>query len=154
MNEKKQTKNIKNRDAIIYKLIDNSNGNFYIGSTINSINNRLWKHKSKEQNHTKNTHKIIENNNYEIKILDKMRVDDLKVLRLYESFYILLAKKYCKDRCLNNSLAYNNPNVYRIVARRPFICPYCNKEMRKWSYGKHKKYCKYINTNKIQNNTK
>ena len=29
MNEKKQTKDIRNRNAIIYKLVDNSNGNSF-----------------------------------------------------------------------------------------------------------------------------
>jgi hypothetical protein len=155
MNEKKQTKDIRNRNAIIYKLVDNSNGNFYIGSTINYISNRLWKHKSKKQNHTKNSHKIIDNNNYEMIILDTMRVDDIKVLRLYESFYILIAKKYCKDRCLNgNALAYNNPNVYKIVARRPYQCPNCNIIIKNWSKSRHKQYCKNTNnTNKIEINT-
>jgi len=159
MNEKKHTKDIRKRDAIIYKLVDKSNDNFYIGSTINPINNRLWKHKSKEHNLTKNSHKIIENNNYEMIILDTMRVDDLKVLRLYESFYILIAKKYCKDRCLNgNSLAYNNRNVNKIVAGRPYVCPNCNIKIKFSSKSRHKHFCKYTNkldnTNKIQINTK
>ena len=161
MNEKKQykIKNIKERDAIIYKLVDKSNGNFYIGSTINTIKNRLHKHINKELNHTKSSHKIIENNDYEMIILDKMRVDDLKILRLYESFYILIAKKFCKERCLNNSLAYNNRNVYEIVRKRKFICPNCNKEMKFYSYRKHKlSYCKSTNnldnTNQIQIITK
>ena len=156
MNEIKQyqIKNIKKRDAIIYKLVDNSNGNFYIGSTINSINNRLHKHINKELNHTTSSHKIIENDDYEMIILDKMRVDDIKVLRLYESFYILIAKKFCKERCLNNSLAYNNKNVYQIVRRRKIKCPKCNNEMKFFSYYKHKyNNCKYKNTNSIQINT-
>ena len=144
MNEIKQTKDIKKRNAIIYKLVDNSNGNFYIGSTINSINNRLWKHKTKEQNHTKNSHKIIENNDYEMIILDKMRVDDIKVLRLYESFYILIAKKYCKERCLNNSIAYNNKNVWKIIASRPWTCPNCNKTIGFWSKTRHKNILFFI----------
>tara|TARA_Y100001972_G_C7654081_1_gene329146 strand:+ start:1143 stop:1601 length:459 start_codon:yes stop_codon:yes gene_type:complete len=152
MNEIKKDysiKNIKNRDAIIYKLVDNTNNNFYIGSTINSINNRLYKHKHKNLNHTKNSYKIIENNNYDIIILDKMRVDDIKVLRLYESFYILIAKKYSKEKCLNDALAYNNKNVYKIMAQRPYECPFCNKIIKQWCKSKHKHYCK-----KIQNNTK
>ena len=158
MNEKKQTKDIRNRNAIIYKLVDNSNGNFYIGSTINSLSNRLWKHKIKEHNHTRNSHKIIENDNYEMIILDNMRVDDLKVLRLYESFYILIAKHFCKERCLNgNSLAYNNKNVYKIIARRPYQCPNCNKIIKHWCKSRHKVYCKntnkFGNTNQIQINT-
>lgn len=148
MNLTKENKDIRDRHAIIYKLVDNSNGNFYIGSTINSINNRLWKHKSIKQNNTKNSYDIIKNNNYEMIILDIMRVDDIKVLRLYESFYILIAKRFCKERCLNYSIAYNNPNVYKIIARRPWVCPNCNKQMRNWSKSKHKNFCK--NTNTIQ----
>ena len=56
--------------AKIYKIIDNTNGNVYIGSTYESLKNRLSHHKSNYKAYLKGlygyttSYDIIKNNNY------------------------------------------------------------------------------------------
>jgi predicted GIY-YIG superfamily endonuclease len=64
----------------IYKLIDNTNGNIYIGSTIQSLANRKSKHK---QDTIKRINKcqsksIINNGDYDIILIENYPVNQKK----------------------------------------------------------------------------
>ena len=52
----------------IYKIIDNTNGNVYIGKTKNTLNYRLRKHKS---NRTCSSRLIIDNGDYRIELIEE-----------------------------------------------------------------------------------
>jgi len=62
----------------IYKLIDNTNNNVYIGSTCNSLKDRLKGHRDKYNENRKkdckakgnSSYDIIKNNNYKIELLE------------------------------------------------------------------------------------
>jgi hypothetical protein len=58
----------------IYKIVDNTNGNVYIGQTINRLSDRLAQHKSRP---TCSCGEIIKNGDYKIELIeetdDKMR---------------------------------------------------------------------------------
>lgn len=71
---------VKFEDSKIYKIVDNTNGNIYIGSTCEpTLARRLTKHKSSYNfwlNNNKNTSfmtsfKILENNDYDIVLVEK-----------------------------------------------------------------------------------
>ena len=55
----------------IYKIVDNTNGNQYVGST-NALPQRKWKHK----NYTKySSREIIKNNDYYFEVIEKCNED-------------------------------------------------------------------------------
>tara|TARA_R110000822_G_scaffold136532_1_gene274010 strand:- start:9177 stop:9539 length:363 start_codon:yes stop_codon:yes gene_type:complete len=55
----------------IYKIVDNTNGNIYVGST-NALPQRKWKHK----NYTKySSREIIKNNDYYFEVIEKCEED-------------------------------------------------------------------------------
>tara|TARA_R110000772_G_scaffold66755_1_gene148531 strand:- start:433 stop:852 length:420 start_codon:yes stop_codon:yes gene_type:complete len=56
----------------IYKIIDNTNGNVYIGKTKNTLNYRLRKHKS---NRTCSSRLIIDNGDYRIELIEETEDD-------------------------------------------------------------------------------
>tara|TARA_R110002096_G_scaffold6294_1_gene29015 strand:- start:892 stop:1308 length:417 start_codon:yes stop_codon:yes gene_type:complete len=56
----------------IYKIIDNTNGNVYIGKTKNTLNYRLRKHKSLKDCSSR---KIIENGDYRIELIEETEDD-------------------------------------------------------------------------------
>lgn len=78
----------------IYKIVDNTNGNIYIGSTIEKLEKRLWKHKSKYKIYLETLYnelssfKILENNNYYIELLENYPCNNKRELEQKEAEYI------------------------------------------------------------------
>ena len=86
---------VKFEDAKIYKIVDNTNGNIYIGSTCEpTLARRLAKHRSNYNLFLKGTYhfvtsfKIIENNDYDIVLMEKCNVQNRDELHARERFYI------------------------------------------------------------------
>ena len=89
----------------IYKLVDNTNGNFYIGSTeYKDLNDRLKKHKQRYRDFitAHNTYisslEIINNNDYYIELLENYPCNSKFELRKKEQEYI---DKYRNAKLLN-----------------------------------------------------
>lgn len=80
--------------AKVYKLIDNTNGNIYIGSTCSPLCKRLSYHKtdfSKWKNgkhHYISSFKILENNDYDIILLEECPCENNEQLRMKERQWI------------------------------------------------------------------
>jgi hypothetical protein len=97
----------------IYKIIDNTNGNIYIGSTRHKLlNNRLAEHRNKYNNFlngigTSNTcFKIIENGNYNIELIEDCICKDIYELRDKERHYI------DNNICVNKQKPNRTPQQY------------------------------------------
>lgn len=83
------------QEGKIYAIIDNTNGNKYIGSTANKLSVRLSGHKCSLRQFKKgNTKKgcasfqIIENNNYEITLIEKYPCNTKRELEKREQYWI------------------------------------------------------------------
>ena len=91
-------KYIKHRENLnkgkIYKLVDNTNENIYIGSTCNSLNKRLSQHNSHYKRYLKRQYgnmksfDIIKNNDFTIKLLEKCNIKTKQELYQRERYYI------------------------------------------------------------------
>ncbi len=87
-----------NRDyskAKIYRIIDNTTGNQYIGSTLKSLSNRLSNHKNEYKRYLKGentyitSYKILENGNYNIILIEEFKdCQNIEQLRQKERHYI------------------------------------------------------------------
>tara|TARA_R110000851_G_scaffold318732_2_gene482745 strand:+ start:1964 stop:2341 length:378 start_codon:yes stop_codon:yes gene_type:complete len=84
---------------IIYKLVDNTNGNFYIGSTVN-LNNRIKTHYYSFGRYA--SCKIIENGDYTYKVIEEDNNDDNTHKLKREQYWI---NKYPK--CINVINSYS-----------------------------------------------
>ncbi len=98
----------------IYKLIDNTNENIYIGSTTRTLNQRLSKHKSdynrflnsKGRNVT--SYNIIKNNDYRIELIKYVIYKDKKELFQRERYYIE------NNNCINKNIPLRTHKEYYI----------------------------------------
>ena len=91
--------------AKIYKIVDNTNGDIYIGSTCKSLNCRLSGHvssykryKLKKSNYT-TSFKIIANGDYRIELIENVNYD---VIYERESYHIK------NNKCVNIAIPCNN----------------------------------------------
>lgn len=88
----------------IYKIVDNTNGNIYIGSTTQSLAQRLAKHTSNYKSYLKGTSQymtsfeIIKNNDNDIILLENSVVDSKEQLHARERFYIET------NKCVNKNI--------------------------------------------------
>ena len=84
----------------IYQLEDLSNGNLYIGSTIERLSTRLAKHRYNYNMYVQgngcycSSYKILENNNYQISLLEKYICDSRDDIIEREGIYV---NNYIKD---------------------------------------------------------
>lgn len=74
----------------IYKLVDRTNGNIYIGSTIKTLNQRLSHHKYvyKSEYNVVTSFDIIENGNYYIELIEPYPCNNRHDLEKRERFHI------------------------------------------------------------------
>jgi group I intron endonuclease len=70
--------------TLIYKILDNTNGDIYVGSTSQKINNRMKNHRAdaKRNNHC-SSKKIINNNDYEVIIIEECDEENRKEREQY-----------------------------------------------------------------------
>ena len=91
----------------IYKIVDNTNDNIYIGSTIHTLHNRLLEHKRHYTKYQKDkciaytsSFDIIKNDDYKIELLETIEFSDKKDLRKLEQTYIE------NNECINKINAF------------------------------------------------
>tara|TARA_R110002012_G_scaffold287686_1_gene480140 strand:- start:310 stop:795 length:486 start_codon:yes stop_codon:yes gene_type:complete len=82
----------------IYKIIDNTNGNIYIGKTKQTLNTRLSKHKCDK---TCSSREIIKNGDYKIELIEETD-DDSR-----ERYWIL------NTECINVTIPGRTQKEYR-----------------------------------------
>tara|TARA_R100000697_G_scaffold819_1_gene1758 strand:- start:604 stop:1143 length:540 start_codon:yes stop_codon:yes gene_type:complete len=94
----------------IYKLVDNTNGNIYIGSTIQPLSLRKYQHKQNNQCMSK---LIIKNGNYDIILIENYPCKSKEELFSRERFHIEnnnCINKYIPARTKKELLEYYNKN--------------------------------------------
>lgn len=149
-------------DAKIYKIVDNTNNNIYIGSTINKLTTRLNNHKQSYKKFLNGKSRyitvfeILKNNDYKIELIEEYKCENKQELLKKEGQYILSCQcinkrvegstmseirkrhynKY-KDKIINNAKQYYNDNRDRLIEIKNV---------------KHNCECggRYTNTNKSQ----
>ena len=91
-------------NAKIYKIVDNTNQNVYIGSTCNTLKNRLARHKSGYKRFLKGlfpivkSFDILKNNNYKIELLENCNIKTKDELLEREKYYI--QNNNCLNKCI------------------------------------------------------
>jgi len=83
----------KYQDGKIYKIIDNTNGNVYYGSTMKTLNKRLSDHKydykrREKENNTRTSSKIICNGDFTMELVEDYPCESRKELEEREAYYI------------------------------------------------------------------
>ena len=136
--------------AIIYKIIDNTNGNCYIGSTIYPVHHRISAHRCNYNrfienlsNNYNSSFEILKNDNYDVEVIETCE-DDQRFIR--ERFHIdntenvvnknLPTRDYKhyyvdnqdKLRQSMNNHYKNNINNYRYNKKQKYI------ERKEWDY--------------------
>ena len=91
-------------NAKIYKIVDNTNNNIYIGSTCDSLNQRLSKHKCAYKRFKKGlfnnikSFDILKNDNYKIELLENCNIKTKQELLSRERYFIE------NNECLNKNI--------------------------------------------------
>jgi len=157
----------------IYKIVDNTNGDCYIGSTTQKLNYRLSNHKTRCNNVYKCTsYKIINNGDYKIELIEDIGIVSKGDRLQKERYYIE------NNKCINKVIpgrtrqetckAYNEKNkeklkdyhkAYREKSKKyyekhkekgkeKFTCECGGKYTRinKLTHEKTKKHIDYLNT--------
>lgn len=164
----------------IYKITDNTNGNIYYGSTIQTLYERLGEHERHFNSFIRNKYrwqqsfKIIMNNNYTIEKVEDYPCTSKRELTKREDYYIV------NYNCINYRRAYNTPEEKKAIkaiadqkrhkknrdekneqykkllkkkkeyCSQIIKCPNCDKSFRLDNINKHRK-TKYCLTYKNQN---
>lgn len=86
----------------IYKLVCNKTGLCYYGSTTQSLNERLAKHKDKYKNNRDNmaSFKVFENDDYKIELIENYPCFEKIELRRREQYWI------SNNECVNKKKSY------------------------------------------------
>jgi len=104
----------------IYRLLDNTNGAFYIGSTIKELQIRLRGHETSARASAEGyglaSKSIIQNKNYCIQLLEKCDCENRKDLLRREQYYMGLY-----PRCINKNRACLTPEVKREIDKQRYI---------------------------------
>ena len=100
-------------NAKIYKIVDNTNNNVYIGSTCCSLKKRLSVHKSNYKRFLKGlcnnvrSFNILKNNDYKIELLEDCEIKTKEELLARERFFIE------NNDCLNNNIPGRTDKEYK-----------------------------------------
>ncbi len=101
----------------IYKIVDNTNSQCYIGSTIESLRRRLSKHRAhykQFQNNKKNyisSFEILKNDNYDIILLEEFSCETKEQLHARERYWIE------KTECVNMLIPSRTDEEWRELHR-------------------------------------
>lgn len=118
----------------IYKIVDNTNGDIYIGSTTQKLNERLSTHKCKcNYVHKCTSYKIINNGDYKIELIEDIGDVSKEERNTKERYYIE------NNDCINK----NKPGRTRkewVEENKEYFKEYCekNKEQIKAYYENNK----------------
>jgi len=130
----------------IYKIVDNTNNNIYVGSTTKKyLSDRLSEHRCDYRRYLKGTNgyltscEIIKNNNYDIILLELVNCDSKDELKAKERFYIDTLD------CVNKVIPGRTNKEYREVnkdrlnkIKRDNYDKELNQKNCKKGYEKHK----------------
>ena len=104
----------------IYRLLDNTTGAFYIGSTIKDLNERLRGHETSARASADGyglaSKPIIQNQDYCIQLLEKCECEDRRKLLEREQYYMGLY-----PRCVNKNRACLLPEVKREIDKQRYL---------------------------------
>ena len=100
--------------AKIYKIVDNTNGNIYIGSTTETyLSNRLSKHLSHYKSWIKHkrsryttSYEIFKNNDFYIELIENINCNDIYELRNRERYHI------DNNECVNKNIPNRTKKEY------------------------------------------
>ncbi len=101
------------QDGKIYKIVDNTNDNVYIGSTCKLLCQRLAQHVYEFNLHLKgikknlSSFKVLENGNYDIILIEKFPCEDKEELHKKERFYIENT-----ENCINKMIPSRSQKEY------------------------------------------
>ena len=139
----------------IYKIIDNTNDNIYIGSTIKTLKERLRQHKYLNCS----SREIIKNNNYNIILIENYPCKSKEELELRERYHIE------NNECINTLLPrrsikeYHQTEKYKLWRKENYRKNMTeekrqkeNNRLNKLYHEKRKEYCKkyYNNVNQYR----
>jgi len=125
----------------IYKLIDYTNDNIYIGSTTQTLSRRKSKHITDSKNYGKkynnklvkySSHSIIQNGNFDIILLQSFPCKNKDELRMKEQEYI------------ENNICINSQRSYRTIEQKNEQGKKCwkarngTKKMKDYKHQLHK----------------
>ena len=152
--------------AKIYKIIDNTNDNIYIGSTCKTLKTRLSVHKCDYKRFLNGlggnvkSFDIIRNRDYKIELLEKCDIKTKKELLARERFFIQ------NNNCVNKYIPGNfddkgcqqyqkdyreaNKNELTIKKKEKFDCE-CRGKYTNCGKSQHLKTSKHLNYLKSQN---
>jgi hypothetical protein len=117
----------------IYKIVDNTNGNVYIGSTKQSICNRVARHRNYMNNEGEycSSSIVLKNKDYHYGQIDYCHKDERKEL---EQFYI-----NSTENCINYKKLNFNKSEW---AKQKVKCE-CGCEINRNSWNKHRNTLKH-----------
>ncbi len=143
------------QDAKIYKIVDNTNDNVYIGSTCKKLSQRITQNRSdyKKYLNGKTTvttsYKILENGNYDIVLIEKCPCQDKEELHRKERFYIESMK--CINKTIPSRSKEESSKEYRKInsnkikehKNKVCICQICNCEYTHAHLKRHERTKKH-----------
>ena len=88
----------------IYKIVDNTNGNVYYGSTVRTLQERLAIHRC---NNDCRSRVIIDNGNYNIILIENYTCNSKKELESREGYYIR------NNECINKNIPGRTDKEYQ-----------------------------------------
>ena len=98
----------------VYKIIDNTNGNIYVGSTMGTLKQRMHSHKTNYKRYMNGKSKgkckayeIIQNDDYEWEIIEEIDDCDNNKLTERETYYIKTIDKVINKAIPNIGLKIN-----------------------------------------------
>jgi len=143
------------QEGKIYKIVDNTTGNIYIGSTAEKyLSRRLQRHLVNYKRYIDKKEKyvssfeILKNNNFEILLLETFPCNNKYELEQKERYYIenntcvnkniptRTNKEWCEENKKYSKEYYEN-NKEKILEKIP--CDLCGSIVRKRSLNRHKK---------------
>jgi hypothetical protein len=139
---------IKYQNAKIYKIVDNTNYNVYVGSTCKTLNERLKKHLSDHKRYLNNkrndnisSFEILKNNDYKIELIELYPCNDKNEL--------LIKERYWTNQEINCINKVKNQGIWNEIGKREYDKEYRElnkeyiKEQRKAYREKNKKEIKF-----------
>ena len=87
-------------EGVIYKIVDKTTKKIYIGSCVDFKTRKLTHENSfKKKRNDTTSYLVLQNNDYEYEIIEKIFFNDIKELRTVEKYHILQNKNICVNKC-------------------------------------------------------
>lgn len=142
----------------IYKLVDNTNGNIYIGSTCKKLCQRIAQHRDDYRKYLNGKHhwvysfKILENGNYDIILLEEVKdCESKEQLHARERFHIennICVNKNIPGRTSKQYIADHKEHYQELERKYNQIkkhCDVCNCEVISKKFKRHERNKKHQN---------